>query len=355
MGRMCTIACAGIIPCAAAGAAPQTLADLAASKGAECDLATAALVVGREFSPDVDIPPYLDKLDDLAREVAPRLAESPNLRAKLETLSAFIYDERGYGDRNTLSPTAYVGLHEVLDYRQWNCLGLSVFYVALGERLGLPLQLVVGPGHALVACPDGTQTWYIETTGRGRIEPSLEYLKTFLPFPDVDPARYAALDKAQSVSALISQTAVALFPGARDPRAAVCFRQAIAIDEGNAQAWTGLGTALSATGAADEAEAAFRKAIALDPRAVEAYGGLGNMLHGQGRLQDAIGVYRELVAACPREPRGNYNLARLLFEAGERDAALQALVQYSALQKGDAAGSIPVVLQAAPTSQSSQK
>ncbi|MCH9613239.1 MAG: hypothetical protein SP1CHLAM54_02370 [Chlamydiia bacterium] len=66
----------------------------------------------------------------------------------------------------------YTFLPSVMDSRRGVCLGVSIIYIALGQRLGLPLDVITPPGHIFVRYKDRN----IETTARGIHVPSDHYL-----------------------------------------------------------------------------------------------------------------------------------------------------------------------------------
>ena len=70
----------------------------------------------------------------------------------------------------------YTFLPSVLDSRQGVCLGVSILYLALAQRLDLPLEVITPPGHIYVRYNDGAKIINIETTARGIDLPSETYL-----------------------------------------------------------------------------------------------------------------------------------------------------------------------------------
>ena len=65
------------------------------------------------------------------------------------------------------SPSSF--LYNVLHDRTGNCVGLTSLYVALGQRLGIPLVAVSSPRHVHLRWKDAHTTLDIELTDRGRI------------------------------------------------------------------------------------------------------------------------------------------------------------------------------------------
>ncbi|HEX8002289.1 MAG TPA: transglutaminase-like domain-containing protein [Mycobacteriales bacterium] len=105
----------------------------------EPDLGLACLLIGCEVFPDLDVAPELARLDDLAAAV-----DGGDAAALREAL----HDFRGYGDdygdlRSSL-------LHEVLRRRRGLPITLSVVWLEVARRRGIPAAGIGLPGHFVV-------------------------------------------------------------------------------------------------------------------------------------------------------------------------------------------------------------
>ena len=60
-------------------------------------------------------------------------------------------------------------------------MGLSVLYLSITERLGLPVYGVVVPGHFFVRYDDGEHQFNIETTSKGGSANDEHYITKFNP------------------------------------------------------------------------------------------------------------------------------------------------------------------------------
>ncbi|MGH7476324.1 MAG: SirB1 family protein [Longimicrobiales bacterium] len=118
---------------------------------ASFDLAEAALLVAAEEYPQLPTAAYLRRLDLLAERVKDRLADESAPLLVLQELSRLLFESEGlrgnvaayYDPRNSF-------LNDVLDRRLGIPLTLSIVYLEVGWRLGLPLEGVNFPGHFLV-------------------------------------------------------------------------------------------------------------------------------------------------------------------------------------------------------------
>ncbi|HKA55286.1 MAG TPA: tetratricopeptide repeat protein [Candidatus Binatia bacterium] len=115
------------------------------------DLAEAALLIAREEHPDLDVTAYLHRLDELAASVRARLPQAPGSADIIHNLNVQLFREEGLtGNESEYYDPRNSFLNEVLDRKQGIPITLSVIYLEVGRRLGLPLVGVGFPGHFLV-------------------------------------------------------------------------------------------------------------------------------------------------------------------------------------------------------------
>jgi len=118
---------------------------------AKLDLARAALLVAAESDPNVDVDVQLHTLDSWAEELRSRLDPSWNNLQKLARLRRFVYDDLGFrGDHKDYYSPSNSLLHEVMERRLGIPLTLSIIFMELGWRVGIPFEGVAFPGHFLV-------------------------------------------------------------------------------------------------------------------------------------------------------------------------------------------------------------
>ena len=124
---------------------------------------------------------YEASIDLMALQILARLSDDAKPLEKIRAINNYIFTEM----RFRFPPQSlvaqgvdlYTFLPSVIDSRRGVCLGVSVLYLALAQRLDLPLEIVTPPGHIFVRyrAPDGTLT-NIETTARGVDFPTEVYL-----------------------------------------------------------------------------------------------------------------------------------------------------------------------------------
>lgn len=132
--------------------APRSrFAGVVAQREGDIDLALAALLIAAEEYPQLLPDPYLRRLDILAERVHDRLDIETAPLVVLQELSRVMFQEEGFrGNAEAYYDPRNSFLNDVLDRRVGVPLTLSVLYLEVGWRLGLPLQGVNFPGHFLV-------------------------------------------------------------------------------------------------------------------------------------------------------------------------------------------------------------
>jgi len=104
---------------------------------------------------------------------------------------------------------------------------------------------------------------------------------------------------------------VALHDLGRNGDAEHAYRSALAADPARPRTWSNLGVVLMSLGRVREAEEAYQRALAMDPRLAGAWHNLGILLGNLGRKDEAEAAYRKAIAADPLDPDPWFNLGVL--------------------------------------------
>lgn len=126
------------------------------------------------------IQSYEALLDLMALQILARIPIDASPKEKIRTINDFIFDEMGFRfpphSIYAKNVDVYTFLPSVLDSRKGVCLGVSILYLCLAQRLALPLEMITPPGHIYVRYRSGKDVVNIETTARGINMPSENYL-----------------------------------------------------------------------------------------------------------------------------------------------------------------------------------
>ncbi len=124
---------------------------LFAQEEAAIDLARACLLVAEDAYPGLDVDGYLGEIERLAARLRRRLGANLAPEERIVALNEFLFDQLGFcGNTEDYYDPRNSYLNEVLERRTGIPITLSVLYMELGQRIGLPLAGVSFPGHFLV-------------------------------------------------------------------------------------------------------------------------------------------------------------------------------------------------------------
>jgi tetratricopeptide (TPR) repeat protein len=239
----------------------------------DIDLGTAALIISEQWSDVVPGRRYQSKLDDIALEIRKR-CQQQNIKSHpqmIQLINKYLFDELGF---KTVEEANDLFLHSVLDRKKGYCLSLSVLYLAIGERLGLPLYGVVVPGHFFVRYDNGAIRFNIESTSKGGYADDNHYIEEF-KVPENNRHVYLEnLNKRQTLG---------------------CF-------------FNNLGNSYNDVGNADQAMVALERAVEINPSLAESRANLGNIYLSKGRVNDAIYEYRKALEINPTDAKTHNNI-----------------------------------------------
>ncbi len=136
----------------------------AAVEDARVGLAEAALVIARVEYPKLDPAPTLSALERMGVEARDRVEQSvkrdddASLVASVAALNGYLFEELHFvGNREQYEDPRNSCLNQVIERRTGIPITLSLVYLEVARRAGLPMEGVNFPGHFLVRCPDEQQ------------------------------------------------------------------------------------------------------------------------------------------------------------------------------------------------------
>ena len=137
------------------------------------DIASIALALAADAYPDLDPGVYLAWLDAAADAIADAADLTMPLPERLAMLDRQLFEIEGFsGNRDDYFDPRNSFLNDVIERRTGIPITLSVVYLEVGWRLGLPLVPVSFPAHFLVAST-GARRVFIDPFNRGaRLAPA---------------------------------------------------------------------------------------------------------------------------------------------------------------------------------------
>jgi tetratricopeptide (TPR) repeat protein len=278
----------------------------------EVDLATAALIVSEHWSDLVPGRRHLETLDDMAIEVRRRL-EDKRLKINYQAIpviNEYLFGELAYKPLKEADDPNDLFIHTVLDKGQGYCLSLSVLYLSIGERLGLPLYGVVVPGHFFVRYDDGRVRFNIETTSKGSTAPDEHYIEKFnVPEDSRDGIYMKNLDKIQTLGCFFNNLGLSYNKVGNTESELLALTRAVEINPTLSEARTNLGNVFVREGEYAAAIREYEAALAVNPQNAKTHNNLGNAYSGREWIAYAISQYRRAIDLDPKFMDAYRNLA----------------------------------------------
>lgn len=304
----------------------------------EIDLATAALLLSREWGANKTPTMYRSKIDDMAEDILARMKEkriSADYRA-IEIINEYLFKDLGFASLETADNPDDLFLHVVLERKRGYCLSLSVLYLAIAERIGLPAYGVVVPGHFFVRYDDGKKQYNIETTSGGAIATDKHYIEKFPPPSSRDSLYLKNLTPKQTLGCFFNNLGNSYADRALLDYAFDYLVKAVQINPSLAEAHTNLGNVLLRLKRPDEAIAQYEQALSiLGPDATN-YNNMGNAYLQLGQYDRAKGLYLKALKLKKDFVDVYRNLAQAYQGLGEFDKAVAQMQAAVILKPADA-------------------
>lgn len=137
----------------------------------QIEISQAVLLSQGEAADFQRLASYKASLDLMALQILARIGIDATPIDKINGINAFIFEELGYRfpphSLYAKDIDQYTFLSSIIDKREGVCLGVSILYLSLAQRIGLPLEIITPPGHIYVRYNTPTYHINIETTARG--------------------------------------------------------------------------------------------------------------------------------------------------------------------------------------------
>lgn len=232
------------------GLKATTLEEVLALPDEEIDLATAIMILCKEWDASFDVAGSLEEIDRMALELELRIGPEDNPERIVSLINQYLFEENTYSsldptDSHYMKTVEYSALPRVIENKKGDCLGLSLLYLALTERLGLPFYGVAAPRHVFVRYDDGEKRINIETTDKGKEYEDNFYEKKFMLHPTYRDYNFYLknLLKREVVEGFLHTLGVAYGTKGMHNEAIAKFRKAIEINPDYAEAHNNLAIA----------------------------------------------------------------------------------------------------------------
>ena len=335
-------------------------------KGDNTDLLETLLMVSKHWKPSLDLAPLKEEIQKLIHSARQKLSGMNRPEDIIRIIRTVIHDEAGYrytdqvDERGVPINPEELFLHGLLHTHKGYCMNLSLLYLILGQKLGLPFYGVALPNHFFVRYERDAVKVNIETTERGVSYPDSFYLQRFgtlakaktpyfmknlntrqtlgayfsnvgmVYYKNQKPERaifYLGISTAINSESIDAQNNLAnIYSELKKPQQAIKhYNLALKADSGNISTLFNLGLVLQESGKATQAINAFLQVVQIDPGFSSAHRMLANLYLQDNRLISALLHLKLLVRIQPMNLQNHLNIASTYRRMGHQKLAIETL------------------------------
>lgn len=250
---------------------------------------------------------FQETLTVAADLISSKSGDGKNPGAVIKSLASCIYDKWNVGFGRDPDKFDNILPHLVYSSHDGSCLGISLIYLLLGEKLGIHLYGVRAPGHFFVRYGTDNKYYDIETLHRGEVMSDGWYrmryaIKDTVQYDlrDLNPGEVIAVVRYNIGNICLKRgmlrAAVAQYQGALDGMPD--FTEA----RGN------LAVALDSEGDTDGALKTFLKVKEIYPGFANIDKNIGAMRVKKGEFEKAVSEYKTALKTAPDDPEILYGL-----------------------------------------------
>ena len=147
------------------------------------DIGLAALTFAKEVYPNIDIQAYSKKIDALASEVKAVINGNPDPDFAIRAMNTVLYRREGFrydkAEDNRGTRDNFF-LNGILDTKKGTCISMPMLWMAVAQRVGLPVYPVHSPEHTFLRFKDKQlKDSNIEATSGGGSPSDEQYIRDF--------------------------------------------------------------------------------------------------------------------------------------------------------------------------------
>ncbi len=308
--------------------ADETIHRISSLPDREISLSGALFLISARAALDLDCRKaegsFVEKeLDRIAKRVSASIGNpvAADPGKTVASIVRVVFDEEKFAYDPAPGDTRNYLLDRVLANKRGNCLGLTVVFLSLAERLGIPISGVYAPSHCFARYEgngvrinietgaDGgerTDDWYVR---KFRIGEGRPYLRT--------------LGRKEMIGVFLKSVGAAYSRQGRDEEALRLYREAAAFYPGLPDVYYNAGVSLQKLGRHEEAIGQYNIALKVDPGMAAARGNLAASLCGCGRIEDGIREFRKALEISPENAMARAGIAKAYFSQGAYREAIE--------------------------------
>ncbi len=300
--------------------------DLVQADDESLDIAKISLLIAKEENPEIKINNYVECIDWYVKMIKSRILDKNEPESIIEIINDFLFDELGFTYVKT-GKLEDLYLNDVIDRRKGNCVGMSILYLAIAERLRLPLFGVKVPEHIFIRYDNGETKINMETGHEGINLPDSFYVTHSIERFDKESVENGCylrnLTKKEVISnVFLNRSKIKREDGALKEALDDC-NKAILLRPRDPGAYCNKGVIYEKMGMISKAIENYGKAISLNQKYASAYYNRGSVFGVEGNLDKAIEDFNKAISINPEFTLSYYNRAIAFKKIGQVEKAIQ--------------------------------
>jgi tetratricopeptide (TPR) repeat protein len=261
------------------------------------------------------------EIQRLAERLRSEVSRAADEGQVVDAFRRILLTEEGFAyDKSSSDPGNYL-LETVLARKKGNCLGLSMLYLSLADRLGIPFRGAYVPSHCFVRYEGKSTRRNVEFASDGAPWEDERYRREFR-IPLNSPYLHS-LTSTEMLGVFLKTLGAGYSRKGREEDALRLYDEAERLYPGLPDVYYNAGVSLQKLGRTDEAAGKYRRALDLDPEMAAARDNLGILLAGMGRYDEAITEARRAVELEPWNASTRGNLAAAYCGCGRLDEGIR--------------------------------
>lgn len=263
-------------------------------------------------------------LDSAALLLSSRLFMVTDPNRILDEMGKVIFTTWGIGFSEDRDSLMLLFPESVYRHRQGSCVGLSLLYLVLAEKMGIPLYAVLGPSHLFVRYDDGTSPINCETLRQGEHMSDAWYRTRFAI---ADTLRYtlANLNQTELMGIIYYNIGTSWLLQKKYQQSVLYLTKSAALLPNFYEAAGNRALALGALGKPEEALSVLNDLFSRYPQLENIDKNRAALLSQCGKNEDALTLYRKLLADHGDDPELQYGSAVVLHALQNQSGAETAL------------------------------
>ncbi len=293
------------------------------------DLLATLLIISKHWKPGLDSASLKEEVEKLILAARNKLKGLENPEDIVQALRTVIHDEGRYqyteqlDERGVPINVEELFLHGLLDTHKGYCMNLSLLYLILGQKLGLPLYGVALPNHFFVRYEQGGVRINIESTEGGASYPDSFYQQRFATMTqNKSPYFMKNLDVRHTLGAYFSNVGMVYYQNQKPERAVFYLGLSTSINPESVDAQNNLANIYSELKKPQDAIRHYNLALKADSENISTLFNLGLALQESGATTEAINIFLQVVQMDSGFSPAHKMLANLYLKSNRHIAAL---------------------------------